>query len=212
MTEPKEPTGTTPPATPPTTPPATPPASTPPSTPPTPPTPPEEKIEEDVNPEVIGADDKGDDEYKIPEDLDTLDAKQVGEVINKSVESRMNKVRNSVLNQTVNNEVRSIIDAHPEYKPYAKRISNWVNHPNRMKFIKQGFPVSAVVSEAISPYLEKIGAEKARIADKKAKESAGDGGTPTPKTTTTKTDYKAMSDKEFENLTDKVKSGRYNSS
>lgn len=195
----------TPPETPPTTPPATPTqppaAPTPPATPATPP--PEEKIDPPV-----GTVDPETGEYVIPEDLDTMDSKKVKEAIDKSVQAGISKATSALAVQRINNEVKEIIDAHPEYKPYADRIKKWVTHPNRIKFIKNGFPVQSVVLEAIAPHLEKIGAEKARIADEKARRSAGNGVTTPPAVATTAPDYKSMSAADIEALAEKVKSGR----
>lgn len=209
MSEPVTPPQVTPPAAPPATPPETPP--TPPATPPTPPAtppaattpPPEEKIDPPV-----GTVDPETGEYVVPEDLDTMDSKKVKEAIEKSVESRVSKATSALAVQRINSEVKDIISAHPEYEPYKERITKWVNHPNRIKFIKNGFPVQSVVLEAIAPHLEKIGAEKARIADKKARESAGNGVTTPPAVATTVPDYKSMPTADIEALAEKVKSGR----
>jgi len=180
MSEPVVPPQVTPPAAPPATPPATPP-ETPPATPPTPPAappatptpPPEEKIDPPV-----GTVDPETGEYVIPEDLDTMDSKKVKEAIDKSVQAGISKATGAIAVQRINNEVKDIIAAHPEYEPYKERITKWVNHPNRLKFIKNGFPVQSVVLEAIAPHLEKIGAEKMKAAIAKAKASEANGGTP----------------------------------
>lgn len=209
MSEPVTPPQVTPPAAPPATPPETPP--TPPATPPTQPAtppaaatpPPEEKIDPPV-----GTVDPETGEYVIPEDLDTMDSKKVKEAIDKSVQAGISKATSALAIQRINNEVKEIIDAHPEYKPFADRIKKWVTHPNRIKFIKNGFPVQSVVLEAIAPHLEKIGAEKARIADEKARRSAGGGATTPPAVATTAPDYKSMSVADIEALAEKVKSGR----
>lgn len=215
MSEPVVPPQVTPPAAPPATPPETPP--TPPATPQTPPAaavtpqpppatttpPPEEPTEPPV-----GTIDPETGEYVIPDDLDALDSRQLKEVIDKSVKAGVSKATSGIVIQRINTEVKEIIDAHPEYKPFADRIKKWVTHPNRIKFIKNGFPVQSVVLEAIAPHLEKIGAEKARIADKKARESAGNGVTTPPTVATTTPDYKSMSNTDITDLAEKVKSGR----
>jgi len=206
MTEPVVPPQETPPAAPvtPVVPPTTPPA--------TPPLPPEKVIppleEKDNEPEISNVEKKGDDDYKIPENLDTLDSKAVSEAITKAVEARIQPIKNDAATQAVKSEVTAIIAEHPEYRPFEEKIRKWVLHPNRIGFIRNGFPVKSVVMEAIAPHLEKIGAEKARLADKKARESGGDGATVTPSSATTKVDYNSMSSKDIEALAEKVKTGR----
>lgn len=186
------------------TPPATPPVVPETTKPVTPPVVPEVELE----PEVRKVEKKGEPEYTIPEDMDMLDPKKAKEAIEKTVESRLSALKGDLEGQRINQEVKSIIEAHPEYKPFEAKIQKWVNHPNRINFIKNGFPVSSVVLEAIAPHLEKIGAEKARLADAKAKASGGDGTSPKPKTANTQTDYKSMSPKDIEALAERVKQGR----
>lgn len=204
MTEPVVPPQVTPPAATTTPPEAT---TTPPATPPTPPATPTPPPEEKIDPPV-GTIDAETGEYVIPEDLDTMDSKKVKEAIDKSVQAGISKATNTFVVQRINNEVKDIITAHPEYEPYKERITKWVNHPNRIKFIKNGFPVQSVVLEAIAPHLEKIGAEKARLADIKARASGGAGATTPPAVAKTTPDYKSMSPKDIEILAEKVKSGR----
>lgn len=199
MTEPVVPPKETPPAAP------VVPPTTPPSTPPDKIIPPLE--EKEIEPEVRKVE-KHDDGYKIPEDLDTLNPKAVNEAINSAIEAKITPIRNDAQTQAIKSEVSAIIESHPEYKPFEEKIRKWVLHPNRIGFIRNGFPVNSVVMEAIAPHLEKIGAEKARLADKKARESGADGATIVPAGATTKTDYNAMPAADFEKLTENVKSGR----
>lgn len=195
MTEPIVPEKVTPPATPPVVPQVAP--VVPPVVP-----------DKDLEPEVTKVEVKKDGDYVMPDDIDLLDPKKAKEAIEKTVESRLSSLQGDMQTQRINTEIKSIIEAHPEYKPFADKITKWVTHPNRISFIKNGFPVQSVVLEAIAPHLEAIGAEKARLADKKSRESGGDGTTVTAKTVNTKIDFKAMSSKDIEALADKVKSGR----
>lgn len=195
MTEPVVPTGT-PPATPPQ------PPAAPPATPPAPPAPTKEP-----EPELMTVEEKKADEYVMPENIDLLDPKQAREAIEKTVESRLKKVQGDLQEQRIDQEVKSYIESNPEYKPYADKISKWVKHPNRINFIKNGLPVSSVILEAVAPHLQEIGAEKARIADAKAKASGGGGTGAAPKTPG-KVDYKSMSLKDIEVLAEKVKAGQ----
>lgn len=163
--------------------------------------------EKEVEPEVTKVE-KTDDGYVIPDDMDLLDPKNAREAIAKTVEAKISVIHNDMTTQRIKSEVKSIIEEHPEYKPYAEKIQKWVTHPNRIDFIKKGFPVKSVVLEALAPHLEKIGAEKARLADAKAKASAGDGVTTPPKVASTKIDFKSMSPKDISDMAERVKSGR----
>lgn len=201
MTDPVDDTKVTPPATPPADPP------TPPATPPTPPaTPPEDKIDDTANPDVDKVDDDKVDDLKT-DDLDMLDPKNVGKVVDQRVEQRLGKIRETMAETRIAAELNNELATHPEYKPYEKRIRNWVNHPNRKFFIAKGFPVKSVILEAIAPYLERIGAEKLKVATDKAKKTTTDGQTTVPPATT-KRDVSKMSNKEVDQLAQDVISGR----
>ena len=80
----------------------------------------------------------------------------------------------------IETELQAELGKHPEYKPYEKQIRTFVNHENRIGFIKNGLPVSSVVLEAIAPHLQKIGAQKERDAAAAAAASHGGGSSARP--------------------------------
>lgn len=192
----------TPPVTPPvvTPPVVTPPEVTPPVVPPTEPEPPKEPSVREKQTEI-----------KLPDgEVDMLDSAQAKEFIEKSVRGAVETVSESVYKQQIEAEVSSVLAKNPEYKPYEDRIRTFVNHPNRAGLIKNGLPIETVALEAVAPFLQKIGAEKARAADAKAKQTEDVGGSKRPVNAGTGIpDFKNMPAKEIENINNQVKSGRY---
>ena len=126
----------------------------------------------------------------------------------KQAEKAYEPIKEQLFKQNVENTLSKILTDNPEYKPYEKRIRNFVNHENRIGMIKQGLPVKTVVIEALAPYLEKIGADKLRKANEEADKTKGGGNTPTPQENKG-SDFKGMSNKDIANLAEQVKSGRY---
>lgn len=154
-----------------------------------------EKSEEDID-------------LKEEEDLDLLDPKKASKFVQDNVNKAVSPIREKIEEQRIASEVKLELDNHPEYSPYKERIMKWINHPNRKGLIKQGLPVSTVIIEAVAPYLQKIGADKARLLDAEAKKSKDVGGSIIPKAPQ-KVDYAAMSPNEITQLNELVKSGRY---
>jgi|GEM_PF-4250844 len=151
--------------------------------------------DEDVEPEIRGGkksegkdkDDDGDG------DLTDEDSQS----IRKIVREEQGVLSDQIHNQTVASELRAEFEAHPEYKPYEKRIRAFVNHPNRKGMIQQGLPVSAVVAEAIAPKLQEIGAKMERVAKKKADKTRGGGSSSRP-SSGKGLDWENMSTADFE--------------
>jgi hypothetical protein len=134
------------------------------------------------------------------------------EDVNKQIESfnkRFDQATNHIYKQTVESEVRGIITDNPEYKPYEDRIRRFVFHENRFGMIKGGLPVQTVVLEAIAPYLQKIGAEKARSADTKAKQMKVNGQGQAPSEGKGGPDYSKMTNEEILKINEQIKSGQY---
>lgn len=202
----------TPPADPPKDPPADPPGDgTPPSDPP--------KDEDDgADPDKFdspAAAPKKEEKPKVGEDdeddLDDADEKRIEKAVEKKYGSafkELETIRENQHKDKVEADLAKILNANPEYKQYEARIRRFVNHDNRSGLIKQGLPVRTVVIEAIEPYLQKIGAEKAKAADEKANKERG-GGDQKEAAPTGKVDYTTMSAKEIEEMGEQVKSGRY---
>lgn len=146
------------------------------------------------------------------DDIDEDDEKAIKKVVSKELQSvtkELNDFKEERFKATVDKDLNKILTDNPEYKPYEARIRRFVNHENRIGLIKRGLPVNTVVLEAVAPYLQKIGAQKAKVADEKAKnlktEGQQKGGTPTAKP-----DFKNMSVAEIEKIGELVKQGRYN--
>lgn len=176
-----------------------------------------EEIEIDLDEEPAGkpADEKksakDEDEDEDDEDLPEEDKKMIDKHINKRISSFEEKQRQSeelLHKQQVQSELSDILSKNPEYKPYEARIRKWVEHPNRAGFIKSGLPVASVVSEAIAPYMMKIGAERERIAREKADKSKDGGNQQKPKSPDAP-DYSSMSNEEISSMAEQIKSGRY---
>lgn len=143
------------------------------------------------------------------DEADLLDPKKAAGFIGKKVNEALAPVQAQVFSQTVEAEIRAELELHPEYKKYEARIRRFVNHPNRAELIRQGLPVSTVALEAIAPYLQKIGAQKAKKADAEAAVTANGGTSQRPTTTDKKLDVSKMTNKQIEELNEQVKSGRY---
>lgn len=164
------------------------------------------KIDEDEIPSLDGKDDKkGDDK---DDEYDPYDPEKAKAFMQKQAEKAFEPIKEQMFKQNVESTLSKILTDNPEYKPYEKRIRNFVNHENRIGMIRQGLPVKTVVFEALAPYLEKIGADKLRKANEEADRTKGGGNTPTP-TENKGSDFKSMSNKEIANLAEQVKSGRY---
>lgn len=130
--------------------------------------------------------------------------------ITKAVKKIIAPLETTIHNNRVETELQQIMLQNPEYKPFEARIRRFVTAPNRTDLIKAGLPVRSVVIEAISPYLQQIGATKAKAADAKANLASDGGGTQDRPTAAGKfPDVSKMSNKEIEELGEKVKSGRY---
>lgn len=153
-------------------------------------------------------DEKKPEEGKKEDEYDPYNVDNVRKIAKDQINEAVAPFQEQLYQTKVDNEVNKIMSDNPEYKPYEERVRKWVTHPNRQKLIKQGLPVKAVVYEALAPYLEKIGAEKARKADAEAKVS----GTPTTTVKPTEKSgnpYSGMSHKDIENLANRVKAGQY---
>jgi len=144
-------------------------------------------------------DDKKDDDEIVPDDE---------AIISKVLDKKLSPFTQQLQNQKTETDLAAILAQNPEYKPYEARIRRWVAHPNRAGLIKQGLPVKAVVTEALSPYLQKIGADKAKKADDKARMDNVDGTTTTP-TTGKLPDFSKMNAEEFTKMSEQVKAGRF---
>lgn len=118
----------------------------------------DDDLQDDQADDGQSGDDNSDD------DADKSKKQKQSTVPNKALQ----KVSDHIFRQSVKSEVDSFFANNPEAAPLREKVERWVNHPNRMKFIKQGLPVSSVIHEALAPYQQQIGARKAKAADEEA--------------------------------------------
>lgn len=201
----------TPPVVPPTTPPATtppvpdtttPPATTPPDTT-TPPAPPADDGEVPTVVEGVKIAVKTDDT------VDFTDPEKARQYVSDKVTEGVDQLKNTMVDSKIEQELTHEIESHPEYKPFEARIRRWVNHDNRKSFIRNGFPVKSVILESIAPYLQQIGAEKARLADAEARAKGTVTTTINPTAPSKGIDVSKMTNAEVTAMAELVKSGRY---
>jgi len=113
------------------------------------------------------------------------------------------------LNNAVDKNLNDYFDKNPEVKEFRSNVEKFVKHSERIKFIKNGLPVSAVIAEALAPYQQRIGALKAKAADAEANRLK-DGGSSTPPKSPGKTDFTSMKSTDIRRMARDVKNGRYN--
>lgn len=128
--------------------------------------------------------------------------------IEKQVKKQVAPYLDTIHKQTVESELKSIFAENPEYKSYEARIRRFVEHPNRSKMIKDGLPVSTVVTEALQPYFPQIITKKREAADKKAREETVNASSVATKEAKVE-DYSKMSSTDIAKIASQVKSGRY---
>lgn len=151
---------------------------------------------------------KKDDEDESEEDLEEEISPTDEKFITKIVDKRLSPLANTLTSTRIETELQNIFANNPEYKTYEARIRRFVTHQNRIELIKQGLPVKTVVIEALEPYLQKIGAEKSRLADEKANRSRVEGGSSVPQEGTLP-DVSKMSSMDIQQMAEQIKAGRY---
>lgn len=68
-------------------------------------------------------------------------------------------------------EVKSFLAENPDFAPFAPKVERWMKHPSR-----RHLPVSTIFAEVAMDNMMKIGADRARKADEKAKQTQAGGG------------------------------------
>lgn len=97
-----------------------------------------------------------------PEDEELITkvvAKQLAPIIDKSLAADDDK------------EIADFIAENPDFKPYEAKARRFMNHPSR-----RALPIKSIFYEVAGDNLLKIGAERAKAADAKAKNSQTGGG------------------------------------
>ena len=104
-------------------------------------------------------------------------------------------------------EINGFIAQNPEFKPYETKIRKFASHPSR-----RHIPINAIAYEVAGPDLMRLGAERAKKADEKAKEASlkaggsekGDEGSGA----LAGIEKMSPTSKEFAELVEKAKTGR----
>lgn len=146
------------------------------------------------------------DEIESDDDADSDDneGKKKSPKRSKAVEA----INDMKLSTAISNEVSRYFEKHPEAKEFRKTVDKFVSSPERVKHMKNGLPVSAVIAEALAPHQQRIGALKAKKAQEEA-DRTKDGGGSTKPSDPGKTDYSKMSSSDIRKMARDVKNGRY---
>ena len=134
----------------------------------------------------IDSDDISDEDYDLtPEDEKNIEKylKKIG-IIDKLAEVDQQK-ETSLLKEFFSDKENDI------FLPFKDKIERFSKNP-----LRQNIPLKAMAWEVAGPHLLKLGAQKQKEADKKAKEN-GSGGGSQASSTTTKKKVEDMTDKEF---------------
>jgi len=110
--------------------------------------------------------------------IDPEDEATIGKVVDKQLKPHLEWLEEQTERSRANEiayEIDTAIADQPELKQYEKQIRAFVTHPNRMRFIKDGLPVSSVIAEAVAPHQQKIGAKKEREAAAAANDTKDSG-------------------------------------
>ena len=98
-------------------------------------------------------------------------------------------------------EVDAFLKDHPDFEPYRAKVERWMKHDSR-----RNLPVSSIFFEVAGEHLMRIGAERARKADQKAKESQAGGGS--NRDAVSPVDWSKASREEFEAEQMRVRFGK----
>jgi len=106
------------------------------------------------------------------EDIDDEDA----EIIDKRISKFMNPLLEKQAEDEDAKEIAEFVQKNPDFAKYANKVAKFSKHPTR-----KAVPISSIFYEVAGEDLIKLGADRARIADDKARESgsggsAGNGG------------------------------------
>lgn len=117
------------------------------------------KKDADANKDTTVEDDEDDID---PEDKDLIDG-------------RVNKILKPIIDREAANEdkqeIATFVAANPDFKPYADKVFKYAQHASR-----RNIPLEALFYEVAGPDLLKIGADRARSADKEANKTQAGGG------------------------------------
>lgn len=109
-----------------------------------------------------GGSDEDEDDNVAPEDEELITkvvAKQLAPIINKSLEADDNQ------------EINDFLTENPDFKPFEAKARRYMSHPSR-----RSLPIKSIFYEVAGDNLLRMGAERGKLADEKAKNSQTGGG------------------------------------
>jgi hypothetical protein len=106
--------------------------------------------------------DNQDDDGVAPEDAEIID-RRVKKILAPVIEKQVLEEDKA--------EIADFVSKNPDFKPYSDKVLKWAQHPSR-----KGIPIQSLFYEVAGNDLLKIGADRAKKASDKAKESNAGGG------------------------------------
>lgn len=144
---------------------------------------------------------EGDDDIKPTgkddDDIDPADEKMVSRIVNKrdkSLEKRLAALEGSVGGGEIIREIDTYVQENPEYAPYRSSMLKFISaNPGRYGKLS----ASELAGIVARNDLQKLGARKERLAQKKVKETKGAGTSARKSTKRGEKDWAGMSIEEF---------------
>ena len=143
---------------------------------------------------------KGADSEEDESDDDNIDPEDQ-KVIGKQVEKILSPFIKQQAVAEDQKEIDDFVTQNPDFKPYAAKVAKFAQHPSRA-----GIPIKTLFYEVAGDDLLKIGADRAKKAGDKAKESGAGGGTNRGNAGGGTKPVSEMSQAEFEAEQNKVRS------
>jgi hypothetical protein len=142
-------------------------------------------------------DSKGDDD--VDEDDDGLSPEDAA-AFDKRIAKHMAPFKQQAAEQEVDGSIATFVKDNPDFAPFAAKAKRFAMHPSR-----ESVPIKAIFYEVAGDKLMRIGAQRAKAADIKAKKTQTGGGTAT--TEKGEKSYHDMSQDDFAKELEAVKSG-----
>jgi hypothetical protein len=117
------------------------------------------------------AKDEGEQEIDEVETDDSEIAPEDEALITKVVAKRFAPIIDKSLADDDNREVSTFLEENPDFKPFEAKARRFMQHPSR-----RSLPIKSIFYEVAGDALIRIGAERQRVADLRAKESQTGGG------------------------------------
>lgn len=146
-----------------------------------------------------GDDTKGDDDVD-DEDDDGLSPEDAA-AFDKRIEKHLKPYKEQAAEQEVDGAIATFLKDNPDFTPFAAKAKRFAMHPSR-----QSVPIKSIFYEVAGDKLMRIGAQRAKAADDKAKKTKTGGGSASVDQQGSKS-YKDMPLKDFEKELEAVKTG-----